>query len=171
VRCLPAGAWALACAGGLLACSPTFNWREVRLEPLRTMLPCKPDEAQRTVRLGAREVRMGMVGCEAGGSLFAVSHVQVPDAGQADVLLTDWQAASLQALQASKVVEQAAVPGPGRSMPVRVLDASGVAADGTALQARLAWWRSGGDVFQIAVYAKAVTPEMTETLFSETRLP
>ena len=42
---------AVAVTAALLACSPTFNWREVRLEStgLKAMFPCKPDHATRNV--------------------------------------------------------------------------------------------------------------------------
>ena len=49
---------------GLAACSPTFNWREVRVEsaPLKAMLPCKPDRGSRAVPMAGRQVELQVLG-------------------------------------------------------------------------------------------------------------
>ena len=59
----------------LAACSPTFNWREVRPEGTRLnlLLPCKPDKAQKVVPLGGRATSLSMLGCDAGDATFAVA--------------------------------------------------------------------------------------------------
>ena len=59
----------------LSACTPTFNWREVRFEQagLSALLPCKPDRATRVVQLGGQAVTATMAGCEAGGAMFTVA--------------------------------------------------------------------------------------------------
>lgn len=65
----------------LAACSPTFNWREVRAEsmPLKAMLPCKPDKGARTVPMAGRQVELQVLGCEAGGATFALLSGDVVD--------------------------------------------------------------------------------------------
>ena len=68
---------AAAMAGllALAACSPAFNWREVRPENTRLslLLPCKPDKAQKVVPLGGKPTVLSMLGCEAEGMTFAVA--------------------------------------------------------------------------------------------------
>jgi hypothetical protein len=59
------------------ACSPSLNWRAVPVQHLVAMLPCKPDQAQRTVDLAATPYTLAVWGCEAGGALFAVSHMRM----------------------------------------------------------------------------------------------
>lgn len=172
-------------AAGAAACSPALNWREVRLERLVAMLPCKPDQAQRDVQLGALQLRVRMSGCEAAGALYAISHARLADPDQAAVVLTDWRKATLANMQASDVQTQAIqLAKPGAATPPGQPDATGTSneqglhmlltqgkqADGTAVQARLLWLTSGADVYHVAVYGARLGDEMLETLFSELRL-
>ena len=62
MRRTPAAAALLAVAAS--ACSPTFNWREVRAEPasLKVLLPCKPDKGSRRGPLGGRDVDLAVLG-------------------------------------------------------------------------------------------------------------
>lgn len=48
----------------LTACTPTFNWRDVRVEPtgLKAMLPCKPEKASREVSMVERKVDLELTG-------------------------------------------------------------------------------------------------------------
>ena len=75
----------LALAAG--ACSPTFNWREVRVEPtsLKAMLPCKPDKGRRRVDMGEGPLELSGIGCETGGATFAVLHAELADPAGAAV--------------------------------------------------------------------------------------
>ncbi len=47
---------------------------------------------------------------------------------------------------------------------------TGKRADGSPLQAQLAWIADGTNLYQIAVYGPRLTPDMVETLFSEIRI-
>lgn len=160
---------AIAAVGFLLACSPALNWREVRLDRLTAMLPCKPDHAQRTVPMAGRDVAMEMVGCEAAGALFAISHVHTDDAAHAAAVLQEWRTANLKNMQANDVAELATTNARGRK-PAVLLNASGTGTNGGPLQARLAWWVDGADLFHMAVYAEHLTPDMTDAFFSEPKL-
>lgn len=157
----------------LSACSPALNWREVHLNRLAALLPCKPDHARRVLVLAAQEVGMEMAGCEAGGGLFAISHLRVGATDQVPEVLAAWRAGTLGNMQSTAVtvlpwrpVAGAVVPEP----PSVLLEAAGKRADGSPLQAQLAWIVDGDDVFHIAVYATRLTLDMTETLFSEPKL-
>ncbi len=153
----------------LLACSPALNWREVALGHMTALLPCKPDQAQRSMRLGQQDVVLEMAGCEAAGALFAMSHVQAQDSAHAAAVLADWRVASLRNLGATTATELPAPPGRGNA-PSLMLQAQGSGSAGPPMQARLAWWRVGNDLYHLAVYAPRLTPEMTETFFSEPQL-
>ena len=86
-----------ALAAGLLlaACSPALNWRSVPWPEaaITATLPCKPDRATRTVELAGVPVEMSMVGCDADGATWAVSHVALADPARAGVALAHWRAA------------------------------------------------------------------------------
>jgi hypothetical protein len=80
----------------LTACTPAFNWREVRFEgsALVALLPCKPDRAVRQLNIGGAQRNVSMMGCEAGGAMFTVTLMDVQDAQQVRSVLAQWQASS-----------------------------------------------------------------------------
>lgn len=89
--------WALA------ACSPVFNWREVRALPagLKAALPCKPDKGARDVSMAGRDVSLQVLGCDTGGATFALMFADVGDAGRTGEVLALWKAASLANLRST----------------------------------------------------------------------
>lgn len=159
-----------------VACSPVFNWREVRLPQteLKAWLPCKPDQGSRTLPLAGRDVGIHMVGCEAGGALFAISQAEVGLAGASEVQ-AQWQAALLANLQAPAAdvkpwapKSPAAATPPGLALQLR---STGRRADGREVQAQAVWFARGPWLFHAVVYADRITPEMAEPFFSGLELP
>ena len=179
-------AGALALAGLAAACSPALNWREVPLEGLVALLPCKPDHAERPVQLGPQNTVLQMAGCEAGGALYAISHVHIANAAQVGATQVAWRQSTLDNLQAGAAQTQSVplaklLPGIAQaraadsattadtaSFNVEKLD--GKRPDGTAVQAHLAWLVKGQDIYHVAVYGARLDKEMSELLFSELRL-
>ncbi len=99
----------------LMACSPAFNWRLVGHEgvPGRMLMPCKPERAEREVRLPGADTSASpllLMSCESGGHTFAWAVLQLP-AGLAPPEAADaWMRASWSSLRQ-------AVP-PGASGPI-----------------------------------------------------
>lgn len=149
----------------LCACSPALNWRHVPLGDMAVTLPCKPDRTQRTVQWGDKSLEIEMVGCEAGGALFAASRVHLPPGADASQLQGQWQAASLQQMNARGEPTLESQPTSTRSIAMQQLTASGRGRDGKVLQARLAWATSGAEMYHLAVYAAQVSSEMAEPFF------
>lgn len=160
---------AVAIAVALAACSPALNWRQVPLERISVLLPCKPDRAQRALRIGARDVTLSMAGCEAAGALFAVSHIPLADTGAPDGLVKDWRAATLANMHAISVVDSSSAVPSGFTTASRIA-VQGQRPDGSAVQGQLVWLVAGSDVFHLAVYGERLTPEMVDTFFSDTKL-
>lgn len=131
---------------------------------LTVFLPCKPDRGQRSVPLAQSSGVITMAGCEAGGALFAASHIQVANASDVEPTLQAWRAATLANLQAQDVVQSGP---PTFASPLRV---NGVRATGEPVQAQLAWQVAGTDLFHVAVYAEKIKPELTETLFTQAKI-
>ena len=155
----------------LAACSPTFNWREVRPEGTRLnlLLPCKPDKAQKVVPLGGRATSLSMLGCDAGGATFAVAVADVGDASQAAPVLVQWQnltLANMKAAPASRQPMALKIPGASANVPVARLQAQGQRADGTAVSGQAAYFAQGSQLFQVVMYAPQIAPEVAETFFS-----
>jgi hypothetical protein len=155
----------------LAACSPTFNWREVRPEGTRLnlLLPCKPDKAQKVVPLGGQPTTLSMLGCDAGGATFAVAVADVGDAAKAASVLALWQDLTLvnmKAVPGSRQVLALKIPGAAAGVPVSRLQAQGQRADGAAVSGQAAYFAQGSQVFQVVVYAPQIAPEVAETFFS-----
>ncbi len=80
------------------ACSPTFDWRDTRIDGHRllALLPCKADRAQREVPVGDQQRALQMVGCKVGVRTFALSAVRLTEPGAAPQALQGWQRAAVQ---------------------------------------------------------------------------
>lgn len=154
----------------LAACSPAFNWREVRPDDSRLslLLPCKPDKAKKLVPLGGQPTTLSMLGCEAAGVTFAVAVADLGDASRAAPVLAGWQSVTLANMKAA---------GTAQSMPLKVAGASpepaavhvsatGQRADGALVQGQAAYFASGTQVFQAVIYAPAIDPDVAETFFA-----
>jgi hypothetical protein len=155
----------------LAACSPAFNWREVRPENTRLslLLPCKPDKAQKVVPLGGQPTTLAMLGCDAGGATFAVAVADLGDASKAAPVLALWQSLTLANMKAA--------PGTGQSLPLKIAGASaqpavsrvlaqGQRIDGAVVSGQAAYFAQGSQVFQVVMYAPKIESEVAETFFS-----
>lgn len=169
----------------LTACSPAFNWREVRPDNTRLslLLPCKPDKAQKTVPLGGQPTVLAMLGCDAGGATFAVAVADLGDAAKAVPVLAQWQSLTLANMKAGPPGAGAG-PGATRVVPFKLPGASaepvpllvsglGQRADGTAVMGRAAYFAQGSQVFQVVMYAGTTkrdggpqAVEVAETFFA-----
>lgn len=163
----------------LAACSPAFNWREVRPEHTRlhALLPCKPDKAQKTVPLGGQPTVLSMLGCDASGATFAIAVADIGDAGQAADVLAKWQSATLLNMRAplldapgsSSQSSSLPLPGAAAQPPAVLVKAQGRRADGRAVLSQAAYFAQGSQVFQAVIYAEQLKPEVAETFFAGLR--
>ena len=158
----------------LMACSPAFNWREVRPDntALSLLLPCKPDKATRSVPLGGQTTELAMLGCDAGDATFALAVATVKDGSQVAAALAGWQAATLANMKATGAGQAAPLKVPGASVqpPALLVRATGQRANGSAVQSQAAYFAHGAQVFQAVIYADRVSPEIAETFFSSLKL-
>lgn len=158
----------------IAACNPVFNWREVRPDntALTVLLPCKPDQAQRSVPLGGRPTELAMLGCDAGDATFAVAVATLDDAAQAAAVLAGWQTATLANLKAAGGGQTGPLKLPGADAlpPAVLVRASGQRTDGRAVQSQAAYFSQGRQVFQAVIYADKMDAEVAETFFSSLKL-
>lgn len=162
----------------LTACQPALNWRASRSDnsPLTALLPCKPDQATREVPMVGQTVTLDMLGCDAAGATFAISHARLPDPMQAGPALAGWRTAVLANMQATEVVETPFVLPGALGLPQTVrLRAQGLRADGRAVSAQAVWFarvdRGAVDVFHAVVYADRPDDAVAQTFFDGLRLP
>lgn len=166
--------WAvLAASAFAVACSPTFNWRNTRVDgtPLQASLPCKPEAAVRPVPLPSGPADLSMMACEAGGLRFALGWMRVPGADAS--LLQAWQRASLSAVgQAPSTDATAAwvwqVPGATLTQAVQ---AEGRGPRGEALVVRAVYFVQGDTAYQAAVYGQRPDRADVAPFFEALRLP
>ncbi|WP_138513655.1 hypothetical protein [Rhodoferax bucti] len=156
----------VALLGALTACSPGLNWRQVPIAGMTAMLPCKPDTAERTVSLGGQALPMQMAGCEAEGSLFAVSHMEAPRAADVPALQREWQQQALASMRASTfTLSTQGVPAwAQQAMGVQTV---GSGPDGKPLRAHLRWLVRGAHIYHLAVYGSAIPDTLTEPMTLE----
>jgi hypothetical protein len=168
--CMVVAAW-----GGLTACTPALNWREVRFDNARWVgwLPCKPDRAQRTVDLGGHAAQLSLMGCQADDMDFTLAQLSLPVSLSAVQAQQAWKTASLSSLQAPAEVPSQDWVLAGASpdlKPQRVM-----AQGGQGQSARWAWFAYDGQLYQAAVYSRAArsvqAEQAMESLLSGLRLP
>jgi hypothetical protein len=162
----------------LAACSPTFNWRELRLDgtPLQALMPCKPESATRALpRDGGAPADLHMHSCDAGGWTFAVAWADLGDAARVPAALAGWRRATLAALQVDPVRSDdpsyswnAAVPGAQQAVG---LVAQGRNHAAESVQVRAVHFARGTQVYQAAVYGTSPDEEITAPFFEGLKLP
>ncbi|WP_431274383.1 hypothetical protein ACQ858_20500 [Variovorax ureilyticus] len=157
----------------LVACSPTFNWREVPVGDagVIALLPCRPERATRDLPLGGGSIPVDMAGCKAGDATFAVAHARAATAEQAEVWLRARHAATRSQLAGVPVVESPAVLARAASSPAPVrLDTQGADA------AHVLWFAhrrpdGGASVYQATVSGTPSSTEAVATFFEGFRIP
>ena len=154
----------------LVACSPPYNWREVRPEGtgLSLLLPCKPDKVQKTVTLGSTPVLLTLIGCDAAGATFAIAVADLGNAARAGPVLAQWQNLTLANMKAAMPVKSSAlkVQGASGAVPPVLVAARGQRANGSTVNGQAAYFAQGSQVFQAVLYADKLAPDVSETYFS-----
>jgi len=159
----------LLLVAALAACSPTFNWREVRSETggLKAMLPCKPEKESRVVPMAGRDVGLTVLGCETGGATFALMFADIGNGGRAEEVLGQWKRATLANLRSVAAREEAFRPPGALALPGSLqVVATGQRPDGSKVESHAAYFARGTHVFQAVIYSDRLKPEMAETFFS-----
>lgn len=92
---------AIAAGIALSACSPKFDWREVRgsSAPFTVLLPAKPSTFTREMELGGVKLQMQMTAADAAGVSFAVGCARVDDAGKVPEVLAAMRTGMLKNIQ------------------------------------------------------------------------
>lgn len=164
----------------LTACTPALNWRSVSLPEAEVTitLPCKPDDARRTVEIAGKPTELAMLGCEADGALFAVSHTAMADAALVGPALVQWRSAVIALLgdgaEAASVNKPFALRG-ALELPQSVRTVvQGRRPDGTPVVAQAVWFaRASGPqvtLYHAVIYTDKPRPELADPFFSGLKL-
>lgn len=167
---------ALALPWALAGCGPALNWRSVAIPgaDLNATLPCKPDEARRTVELAGAPTELTMIGCEADGAMFAVSHTALLEPSLVGAALTHWRTAVIANLGAQAAANAADTPFAPRGalvLPQSVRTVvHGQRPDGSAVAAQAVWFArvSGAEVrlYHAVVYTSKPRPDLADQFFA-----
>ena len=155
----------LTLALAVSACSPAFDWREVRPPDagVQLLLPCKPTLQDRRSPAG---LRMGLAHCETAGAEFAFSWAELPDPNAAGPALAEMRSALLHQLggQAS-APEPFVVAGMTPSAEAQTQRVSG------AHPARLAVFTRGKRVYQLLAQGSKPIADTVWTEFARSVRP
>jgi hypothetical protein len=110
-----------------------------------------------------------VVGCEADGALFAASHLRGLPPDRMEAALDAWQGGAFASMAATQTSAVASVT--PHAVHQRQWSAQGNRANGEPVQARLAWWVVGQDIYHVAVYAKTLRAEQVDPLLEQIKLP
>jgi hypothetical protein len=154
----------------LAACSPKYDWREVRggSAPFTVTLPGKPATHTRAIHLGDLPVTMTMTAAKVDQVTFAVGTAELPDAVQAQKALTAMGNALVSNIDGTLQHEKTVPAGTMLSMQI---EAVGPATAATGGQPRLLLARflaHGRRVYQLVVVGveKTDVREAAEIFFT-----
>lgn len=140
---------------GAVACTPTLNWRDVRLADARVQLqfPCRPASQTRAVPLAGRRVEMHLWACQARDMTFALSWAEVEQPDLVTPALRELIASTLANVQATAPIRSAAVRVEGMTPNAAALRVrlAGRHREGAPVQAESVVFASGTRVFQATV--------------------
>jgi hypothetical protein len=165
----PLRAAAALVAALLAACSPTFNWREVKLPGAagHAMFPCRPSREQRMVPLAGRPVALTILSCRTGETMFALGVADVGEPGQVGAALEALKGAAAANIGGMPVPASApAVEGAASHAAAGSYRLQGRLPDGHAVQARLAVFTQGTRVYQATVFSQRLAAEPADTFFA-----
>jgi hypothetical protein len=161
-----------ACALLAGACSPTFDWREVRPEGsgATLLMPCKPNSMVRSVRLAGDTVALTLSACTAGGQTWAIASADIGDPARVTAALDELESAARTNLAGGPAQTLAlAVAGATPNPASRRVQFSGRLGDGTVVQEQVAVFARGTRVFQATVLGPQLPAEGVETFFGSLR--
>jgi hypothetical protein len=163
---------ALATAG-VMACSPTHDWREVRAEgsALVALFPCRPDRQARNVAVTGREVRMQLLVCKAGGATYALSFMNVADPANVTATLIELRSVARANLAGTELQAKAwGVSGMTPNPQAGLVSIGGKLPDGVAVQEHAGFFVKGLQVYQATVMGAALELADTEMFFAGLKL-
>jgi hypothetical protein len=118
-------ALALMMATLMSACSPEFDWREVRVDDASfvVLLPAKPASMTRRIELDGLSLDMTMHGAKVRDTAYTVGVINLPDSSEAT------QSKAIAAMQAAMVRNISGTERANRPVSVTRVDASGARVD------------------------------------------
>lgn len=150
---------------GLLACSPTYNWREVRVgeSSLIALLPCKAKKAERQVPMLGHTVQLYMASCDVADATFVFSFLRLAAGADPVAAAEAWKLATLASLKAPPEQVREWVPPQRAGLAFKGWQVSGVRPSGQPVLVHVLPMARGQELYQAAVYGE-VPADVLEAL-------
>ena len=170
---------AVALALTLSACTPKYDWREVRgtNTPFMVMMPAKPATYARPVNLDGLQITMTMTAAEVDDVTFAIGTAELPDAANAAAALNAMKIALVKNIGGTIKSEKSSVLAHSPSTVSSQIDIEAIGAPGgnTGGQPRLLVARFVAidkRIYQAVVVGreKAVTRDTIDTFLTSFKL-
>lgn len=164
---------AILFGASLVACAPTFDWREVRPEASGAALqfPCKPESRTRVVTLDGEAVTMTMVSCTVQGVTFSLVHADLGDPARVTPALIAMRTALAANAEAREVKAEpfslAGMTPNDHAVRVRY---SGRSPDGAPIEEEAAFFTRGMRIYQGAVLGAHLDATTVDVFFDNLRL-
>lgn len=140
----------------LLACSPRFDWREIKGARYTVWLPAKPATLTRTIVIGGHPTEMTMTGAQAGGADFAIGILQLQAGETAEETIAAMRAGMLKNIDAKSP----------HNLPSDVLRAEGKDAQGRTVKLALKYVVADTRIFQLAALGSDLPDDAVETFMA-----
>jgi hypothetical protein len=156
----------------IAGCTPTLDWREVRVDDgsVRALFPCRPERQSRVLPLGGLALKMEMSACAVDGVTYAASWIALEDPAAVTSTLRALQtvaAANIGATanERASVVVDGMTPNPlsGR------LRLEGRLPDGSGVQEHALFMAKGLRVYQLSVIGKSPPADAVQTFVAGIR--
>jgi len=165
---------ALFVFAGLIACSPTLDWREFVPEgsELAVTFPCRTDRHARAVTLAGAKVQMEMLVCSAGDATYAVSFFDVADPSRVAPMLVEWRAAAVRNIQGEAATWLPwQIKGMTPNDQAGRIVVAGRLPDGAAVQEHALFFVRGLRVYSATVIGAKPAPSAVDIFFRGLKFP
>ena len=158
--------------GVLAACTPTFDWREVKLagSDVTMLFPCRPEHNERMMAASGEPRPTHLHVCRAGGITFSLMFGELAEPSQVTGALASLRAAAIANIAGTSTVQpwqQAGATPNSQSARLRI---EGRLPDGRPVVEHAAFFVRGLMLYQATVLGDAVTDDTAQTFFAGIRL-
>jgi hypothetical protein len=165
----------LALAYAAAACTPTLDWRELRIDGtmLLALFPCKPSGHARNLALAGVTVEMTLTACSTGGATYAVSFADVGQPALVGKALDELAAAAARNIDAKGAPTSAPLQIEGMTPNPRAARwaIAGRRGDDQRVEEQVAVFSHGTQVFQATMVGAKLDSEAIDMFFGALRLP
>jgi len=159
----------VVCATMLASCSPSLDWREVRVTDgqVKALFPCRPENRVRQVLLAGVKLEMHLESCTAGGANYALSRVNVGNATYVEPALRQLQSVLASNIGGTTaVVGSFNVPGMTSNPLTSRVAVTGSREDGSVIAAEAVFFARGTVIYQATTVGARIGGDATDTFFA-----